>query len=331
MRRVFSGINFPLLSLLSLILTACQSLQKPVTAIMHASNKEIRTIVNGESQPWFISPEINPDPLKVECIKEEILVSFIAESDSLSFKIHLGDTINFLVILNKKDTAHTQIIGVPKNVNFTEAYIQQHKGKFEVAVPEVHELANIVVALSKIGQLDSNMVDMCTGYHKEVLKHFEPFKNHSLMDSVNKYINKLGDNNGYLYYYALKMNACAYVFNDKQEIVNEGFIRKMGFDNPEDPFIQLAPLMADFSKKSDFRSFYKSHKNYYDSLVTMYRQLNPIDKMQQWLEKKFGFVYGNYTVYFSPLVGGAHATNRFADNHLNKILCSFVVPTLHQN
>jgi hypothetical protein len=36
--------------------------------------------------------------------------------------------------------------------------------------------------------------------------------------------------------------------------------------------------------------------------------------MQKWLEKKFEFKYGNYTVLFSPLVGGAHSTERFKDN-----------------
>ena len=42
-----------------------------------------------------------------------------------------------------------------KNVNFSEEYIEQHKDKFEVDVPEVHELANILVALSNVGQTDS--------------------------------------------------------------------------------------------------------------------------------------------------------------------------------
>ena len=110
------------------------------------------------------------------------------------------------------------------------------------------------------------------------------------------------------------MNACGYLFNNKDEIINDGVINKMGFDHPNDPFILNKELFMDFSKKSNFRNFYIEHKSYYDSLISTYKTLNPIDKMQNWLEKKFGFGYGNYLVTFSPLVGGAHSTQKFEDN-----------------
>lgn len=109
------------------------------------------------------------------------------------------------------------------------------------------------------------------------------------------------------------MNACAYEFNKDGAIRNSGIIRNMGF-GAYNPIEENKALMSDFAEKSGFRQFYKDHQPYYDTLITRYRQLNPIDKMQKWLEKKFGLEYGNYTVLFSPLVGGAHATNRFKDN-----------------
>lgn len=212
------------------------------------------------------------------------------------------------------DKAIAGIVDVPKNVNFTEKYIREHQGKFAVEVPEVHELANILVAISTIGQQDSNMVDMTTPYYREVMAHFSPYKNHPVMDVVNKHITEVFDNDSYWYYYAMKMNACAYVFDKKGNIKNEGIIQKMGFDNQDDPIKANLALIEDFAQKSDFRKFYKRHQPYYNELIKTYRSLNPIDQMQAWLESKFRFKYGNYRVTFSPLVGGAHATQSFEDN-----------------
>jgi len=61
-----------------------------------------------------------------------------------------------------------------------------------------------MVGIPKIGQIDSNMVDMTTKYYKEVLKHFQKFKNHPAIDSINKHITKTLERESYMYYYALK-------------------------------------------------------------------------------------------------------------------------------
>lgn len=185
-----------------------------------------------------------------------------------------------------------------KNVHFTDAYVREHQDKFEVYIPEIHELANILVAISRVGQVDSNMVDMSSNYYQEVLRTFMPFSNHPIIDTINHHIISHTDVNSYWYYYALKMNACGYIFDHKGGIVNMGYIRHMGFNNVKDPIEKHRDLIADFAFKSNFRVFYKSHQSYYDSLIMLYRQLNPIDKMQRWLESHFGFAYGNYTVLF---------------------------------
>lgn len=205
-----------------------------------------------------------------------------------------------------------------KNVSFSKQYISEHKGKFEVGVPEVHELANILVAISKVGQIDSNMVDMETPYYQRVRDKFLPFSNHPIIDTINAHIISSNDVNSYWYYYALKMNACGYVFSDDKSIKNNGPIKRMGFDNMKDPILSNTSLIEDFSNKSGFREFYKQNMSYYDSLINTYKLLNPIDKMQRWLVSKFGFGYDNYVVYFSPLVGGAHATQKYKNNNFEQ-------------
>ena len=313
MKLIFSLI------VLSLLIYSCKQNKQELTTLI-SNKKEVKYEINGKqisNSNWKISPDLKPDRLKVECGNNGTVIKFISDIDTIEFKIRLKDTIQFNVLF-KKDTALTEIVGIPKNVQFSDEYIKKHKGIFEVKIPEVHELANIMVAISKIGQIDSNMVDLTTKYHKEVLNHFLKFKNHPAIDTINNHITEIFGEESYAYYYALKMNACGYLFNEKNQIIDDGIINNMGFNYPENPFILNKDLFTDFSKKTNFRKFYKEHQDYYDTLISDYKALNPIDKIQQWLENKFGFSYGNYIVTFSPLVGGAHSTQRFEDNGYNQ-------------
>lgn len=223
--------------------------------------------------------------------------------------------ISYPVYSEEQKISHKSI--KEKNEHFTDEYIKLNKNKFRVEIPEVHELANILVAISEVGQKDDNMVDPSTKYHSEVLKYFKKYKNHPIMSIVNRNISKAGDLKSYMYYYGLKMSSCAYYFNSENKIVHNGIIKNMSFSESDDIVKNNLKLIQDFSDKSHFRDFYKSHLPYYNELIKTYKVLNPIDKMKDWLQKKFNFEYGNYYVIFSPLVGGAHATQRYEDNGFN--------------
>ncbi len=285
-----------------------------------AQGNTIRYAVNEEGlMDLKLTPRQKQMKLEIECKKSENQVRLLSESDSLTIAIKEG-AVAKLYVVQQKDSVLLELIGIPKNVNFTAQYIKEKNGKTDIEIPEVHELANILIAISRVGQLDSNMVDMTTSYHKEVLAHFRSFQHHAIVDTINQHIVKALDTKSYWYYYALKMNAAAYKFNDKGEIVNTGVIRKMGFDNEVDPIRIHAGLLADFARKSGFRQFYKEHQPYYHRLISTYKELNPIEQMQQWLQRKFPISYGNYRVIFSPLVGGAHAARRFKDNGFEQTL-----------
>lgn len=212
----------------------------------------------------------------------------------------------------------------PSNVNFSDEYISQNKDKFIVVVPEVHELANIMLAISLVGQQDRNMIKMDGAYHQEVLRHFLPFRDHPVIDIINKQIKygfktlPKGDNEqiaeSYKHYFAWKMNACGYIYADDENIIDDGVIHKMGFNYPDDPIRANAGLIEDFAKVSGFRRFYMKHSSYYKELINTYKALIPVDKMKVWLETKFLISYGSYRVIFSPLVNGAHSTRTFRDN-----------------
>ncbi|NQX81913.1 MAG: DUF4932 domain-containing protein [Flavobacteriaceae bacterium] len=299
--------------IMSIIVFSCSN--KKTIPVIESNVKTIKYYVDGKYKPsWGINPKLKPDRLEVEADSKGVKVGFITDVDSIFFSIKEKDTIQFNIVLHKKDTALTEIVGIPKNVNFSNEYISLNKGKFAVRIPEIHELANIMIAICKIGQEDDNMIDMSTGYHKEVIEHFSPYMNHPAIDTLNNNITQAMHNESYYYYYALKMNACGYLFGENNEIIDDGIIRKMGFKGLQNPFDNNKELFEDFAKKSNFREFYKNHKDYYQGLVDTYKQLNPIGKMQNWLEGKFGFKYGNYLVTFSPLVSGIHSTQKYEDN-----------------
>jgi len=319
--------NAPLigsLTVLASILWACtpeKSGNDDALRTIQSQAPIISYVIEGIVYPnWTIVPEASPDRLMVECTSEKSTVSFLTGIDSISFEVGVGDTFQFYVLLNQQDSALTEIVGVEKNVHFTDEYIRQHQGKFAVEIPEVHELANIMVAISKIGQQDSNLIDMTSAYYKEVMEHFGPYQNHPAIDTINNHITGVFHMPSYSYYYALKMNACGYVFDKKGQIVDDGIIHDLGFGDVKNPFETHTALFNDFAGKTDFRTFYRSHISYYQTLTENYRQLNPIVKMQDWLELKFHYKYGNYRITFSPLVGGAHSTQRFADNSFEQTI-----------
>lgn len=179
----------------------------------------------------------------------------------------------------------------------------------ELNIPELQELAYVAVALTPTGQADSNMVDMTTAYYTEAMEHFRPWADHALIDTLAAHIRAPRDMDSYWYYYAVVMNACAYRFEGGR-ILPERPDPPLGFDNIPDPIRAHRGLFEDFARVSGFREFHRLQLPYYDSLKATYGDLNPVGRMQQWLEGRFGFGYESYTICFGPLVGGAHATTR---------------------
>jgi hypothetical protein len=282
------------------------------------------------TQQWGINPALNPDILEVECTKKENLVTFTDDTNTIRFRIRKDQKTDFIILNARGDTARTRIVGIAPNVSFSKAYIKANAGRTNVEIPEVSELVNIIMVLHKDAEKEQNMFDTKTAYYQRVKAHFSPYKDHPVIDTIQKYITGLihlpehdmhmFSRESYGYYFALKMNACAYSFDKKGSVVNNGEIRQIAkgwyfFDPMKD-----LSLFEDFAERSGFRSFYQQNKPYYDSLLHTYNQLNPIQKMQSWLDKKFGFGYGSYGVYFSPLVSGAHSTAKFEDKHFNQTL-----------
>lgn len=79
---------------------------------IQSGKQNIKVTINGMVQDWHISPENNPDRLKVYCSKAENKVVFQTNIDTATFYVSNNEILKFNIILNSKDTAHTEIVGI---------------------------------------------------------------------------------------------------------------------------------------------------------------------------------------------------------------------------
>lgn len=268
------------------------------------------------STNWIISPDINPDILPIEIEGDHFAkVTFLTDIDSVSYTLNKGDIKDFIVLLNKKDSAFTRLQGVPSKVNFTDSYILENKGKWSVEVNEAQELIQIISVITPTGLADVRSMIInhdTTSYYKSVLNQFLPFKN----EPIVKHIDSLLLNNWYL---NMKADACALEFDDENNLTKSDIYDRMrGSKNLLDPFIEQ---LNEFAKKSDFRTFYKNNRSFYQSLIDWQEKEISTKEQWDWLETQFpDYKYDHYRITFSPLVKGNHSTVRFNNNNFNQVI-----------
>lgn len=169
----------------------------------------------------------------------------------------------------------------------------------EVSIPETYELSNIILALTEYGKADQWEVNKSSTYYNEVLKFFEPVKNHPVLKKAN-YSRDL-----WQAYLSFRTDAIAYKFNnDNQLIRTNNFYTNNGFK----PFDSSLSLVNDFILKSKFREFYSGHKTYYSSIVKQYNNYYMLQEARTFLQKlsddsRQKKRRAQYEIILSPLVG----------------------------
>ena len=293
-----------------LLFTSCDRQNK--TPIIDAISTNAQFKVEGVDKiyNWTISPDIDLDEFGVEISDNQSLeVGFHTDIDSIFFQIHDGAFQDFIVIVNKEDSAYTRIKSVPPKVNFTQDFILKNKGKSIVEVPKVKELLMIIFIITPTGIADKRSMIInhdSTEYYQSVLDHFLAFKDEPIVAQMDSMLQKN-------WFINLKADACAYVFDDNNNIVNSPYYNRMrGSSNLIEAFLTE---LNDFATKSGFCAFYQSHLDYYQSLINWQEEAISTQKQWDWLEQQFpDFKYDNYWITFSPLVKGNHSTVRFDQN-----------------
>ena len=169
--------------------------------------------------------------------------------------------------------------------------------EIKVEMTESYELSNIILALTRYGRTDKWDVQKVSPYYDEVLKYFEPVKNHPLLDSVN-YSRK-----DWKKFLGFRTDMYAFSF-DKNGILKRDF-----------PFNSFGPqevdknidLINDFVTKSNYRVFYRNHLDRYKKIESNYKEYYFLNKSKLFLDKigeKSRDDSKNYIIAISPLVGG---------------------------
>lgn len=171
--------------------------------------------------------------------------------------------------------------------------------KIQITIPEAYELSNIILALTNYGRSDEWEVEKNTDYYKEILRYFEPVKNHPLLKKVN-FSRELWED-----YLSFRTDAAAYIIDSLNRIK-----RLNDFHSVEGhtPFDNNEELINDFIEKSDFRRFFREHEKLYNKIISNYSDYYMLSEMKSFLDKETGTQYSTsdnfqYKIILSPLVG----------------------------
>ncbi|UFH56664.1 DUF4932 domain-containing protein [Spirosoma sp. KNUC1025] len=290
------------------------------TINIFAQNKSLPTIrtklnrlvlyVNGERDEFNGINEISKTfSYDFALEKPSVPFALVSEKDSVAMMLTYGVTTDFQIIREGKGdtvlchfTSHKPV----KAAVFNEAYKQANQGKTIVEIPEVYELINVVFALTKYGKTEAIFKD--TEYYKAVIRHFLPYKNHRAVVTFDSLLARSED-----YYHNLKMDSYAYRF-DGDHIQNGGVYDRVSWGENNN-LIPYVPMLEQFARQSDFRTFFQKNDPYYKNLITDFRKNVDVATMKAWLEKQFpSTYYSAIKVIFTPLVGWNQSANRFEDN-----------------
>lgn len=199
-----------------------------------------------------------------------------------------------------------------KKPYFTDDYINKHKNKIIVQIPEVFELANIIVFLSSYSKKVKFAITKNTDYYREVYNYFNKYSNHKLFSKL-----KL---NNYRDYYLFLNNSFRYKFDQKGNILPDNIHSPVWH---HDTFSNYIKLIENFAKISNFRKFYNAHINYYNKKIYEYKKNLFLKQQITWLENRFNKKYDSYIIIIiSPLTGASHSTWQYSTPKFSEVVCS---------
>lgn len=171
--------------------------------------------------------------------------------------------------------------------------------RVRIVIPEVYELANVVIAMTSFGQSSPVAVNRAGDYYSRVVTAFSPFRNHVSMKDL-----QLDSSDPLRDYYEFRDPSDAYVFEDGEIRRDAG----MSISWSRNLFRERRIAVEAFAAASQFRTFYANNAAFYADQIERYRSMAEVNVMADWLEREFpGVSYRHYNVVLSPLVYGSHS------------------------
>jgi len=195
---------------------------------------------------------------------------------------------------------------IAQNKQDSSVVIKDGKAIFEI--PAVYELMHIAFALTNNSSTSKsfyyNVIDTSKPYYKEVITYFSAYKNHELIQKLNKH---------------LKKSQMRYIYNLLKGYNSSSFENNI-VKNKRFPFFHglmysfnsvSRKTLEDFAKASNFQSFYNNHQLYYQEVLQDVTNKLQVTKIQLWLENEFASKYDKYNIIVSPLMRATHFTRNF--------------------
>jgi hypothetical protein len=256
---------------------------------------------------WRLDPELKPDILLVDLDPgKTVEVCFITDVEEFCRNTAIGESHDFDVIFG--GVAHqTRIEGRlhrPAAV-FTDEYIAKYTGKITPVIPEVYELVNVAIALTRVAREDRWLVYKQSEYYERVMDRFGDHRDHPFVVSLNEQLEQSRNR-----YNPLKMNGYAFEYDEQGEIQRSPIYDRTGFTGTaENALIPFFEEMRAFSRDSSFRDFFESERPTYDEQTRFYTDDIDLNEMKTWLGRQFSAVdpYDTVKIVFSPLVGGSQS------------------------
>lgn len=189
--------------------------------------------------------------------------------------------------------------------------------KVTYEVPMTYELMQIAIALTDTTivannyNLYSEIIDTNTDYYKSVMKHFGQYRNHRLIQNLNKSLRK--NSGSYISNLHLAYNSILLNKTIKRDI-KYPFMHRLAYHFKS----TNRKLVNDFARVSNFTQFFNQHRDYYSKLLEEVKQNANVNEQQIWLEKEFENKYDEYNIVISPLMNSTHFTKRFKKKQKNK-------------
>lgn len=152
-KKILIGI----LIFVAVLISGCIKPTDEELPIIKATSKmvDIRDGENFKKAQWRISPELKPDIYKTS--NKNKIVTFYTDLDSISFNVKPNKKYNFIILLNNKDSALTQIVYAP-------SYLETLKKADKYNLEDIRKIPKFtyqssdnpnLVALRKFFKLDS--------------------------------------------------------------------------------------------------------------------------------------------------------------------------------
>lgn len=212
-----------------------------------------------------------------------------------------------------------------EKASFDKAFQKANNGKSRIEIPPLKELLHIMLAITKTGLGNDDMVNQSGTYYQDVLKHFKPYANEPIIKTFDSLLNVSLYN-----YIFISGNAMSYDFSGTTLKRNPNYIfPARGVANmviSTNPLDTYKKDIEAFAKKSRFQDFYSQQKPYYTKIIAEYKSGTDLDKQWKWLEKNFKTSINSYLILCSPLINGLNYTTEFKDKGFRQIV--MVLPML---